>query len=210
MYALGLQHVPTADAGIGLPCLLKPCAACGVPGAHAFALLSSVNAAARADVALPATAQAFVRHDGVVHKVYVYGDAVLTAQRRSLPDPHHGADTANTTRANAHAPPDVVCFDALRSMPSAWHHGGSSGVDRPAPAMPTTSSLNMATVRAMAAWLRENTGMTLFGFDVLIETGIGAHLVVDLNYLPSASGVAGAPAALAAALIRAARGPEQA
>jgi hypothetical protein len=55
----------------------------------------------------------------------------------------------------------------------------------------------MTSVRAMAAWLRTATGLTLFGFDVLVDAASGAHLVVDLNYFPSATGVPGAAEALA-------------
>ena len=57
----------------------------------------------------------------------------------------------------------------------------------------------------MAAWLRHETGLSLFGFDVLVEAHTGAHLVVDLNYFPSATGVDGAPQALASAVSAAAQ-----
>ena len=185
LQSLDPGHVAAAleAAGITLPCLLKPRVACGTPTAHNFALLASADDAAAARVDVPAVAQAFVCHDGTVHKVYSFGDQVLTQQRRSLP----AVDGPS-------CPAGVVSFDALHALPTSWCSGAVSDIAAAAP------PLSLAAVHAMASWLRCETGLSLFGFDVLVETGTGAHVVVDLNYFPSATGVDGAPAALARAV----------
>lgn len=188
-----LTHRALADAGISMPCLLKPRAACSVPYAHSFALLSLPDAAQRSAVALPALAQAFVRHDAQVHKAYVYGATTLTQSRKSLPDPplHQLPSLAPS-----------IPFDALRAMPTSWPGCEPSDCDGQRGGQ--SPGCSAAAIGAIADWLRQQTGMRLFGFDVLVEAGTGAHLVVDLNYFPTGVGVAGAAEAFAAALRQAA------
>jgi hypothetical protein len=184
-------HVAAAltTAGISLPCLLKPRVACGTPTAHHFAFLASDDDAAAARVDVPAVAQAFVCHDGTVHKVYCFADQVLTQQRRSLP-------AVEGTSCGV----GVVSFDALHALPTSWGSDGGGFVSDSSMATAAAPPLSLAAVHAMASWLRCETGLSLFGFDVLLETGSGAHVVVDLNYFPSAAGVDGAPQALAHAV----------
>jgi len=169
-----------AAAKITTPCLLKPLAACGVPGAHYMALLLRPSG-----VTLPAPciAQAFVPHwPPTVHKAYVFGDAVLVDARASLPPPPAAAAEAS------------LPFDALHALPREWPGGGAAGEQAASP------PLSLAAVRAIADWLRERTGLWLFGFDLLVAAPGGEHCVVDLNAFPTAAGVAGAPEALADAL----------
>ena len=189
LQSLDPGHVAAALAAacITLPCLLKPRVACGMPTSHNFALLASADDAAAARVDVPAVAQAFVCHDGTVHKVYCFADQVLTQQRRSLP----AVDAAS-------CPAGTVSFDALQALPTSWGSGAVS--DSSIATAAVAPPLSMAAVHAMASWLRHETGLSLFGFDVLVEAGSGAHVVVDLNYFPSATGVDGAPAALAHAV----------
>lgn len=170
-----------AAAKITTPCLLKPLAACGAPGAHVMELLLRAS-----DVTLPAPciAQAFVPHwPPTVHKAYVFGDAVLVDARASLPPPPAAAAEAS------------LRFDALRALPREWPGGGAAACEQAA-----SPPLSLAAVRAIADWLRERTGLWLFGFDLLVAAPGGEHCVVDLNAFPTAAGVAGAPEALAAAL----------
>jgi hypothetical protein len=201
--ASALRHMRMADApacaaaGIQLPCLLKPRAACGAPGAHAMALLLSPRGGgSAAGVALPALAQAFIPHAGAFHKVYVLGHAVFASRRRSLPPPPACADAAAA---------EALPFDALAALPSAW--ASSEPASEPAPAPPPDAGppLCLAAATAAAAWLRGATGLSLFGFDVVVHATAGDHHIVDLNYFPSCSATPGATDALAALLIAVAR-----
>jgi hypothetical protein len=193
----------TAEAGIELPCLVKPRVACGVPGAHAMALLLRASGGAGSRVALPALAQAFVPHRGTFHKCYSVGDAVFASSRRSLPAPPEEPEDADA--------PGALPFDALAALPSHWaspqeEHG--AGGARPASApVPAAEPLDSAAVAAVAAWLREATGLRLLGFDIVVDAQSGAHTLVDLNYFPSCAQTPGAPEALAAMLRQAAGMP---
>ena len=55
-------------------------------------------------------------------------------------------------------------------------------------AEPSALPADEAKLRASADALRRALGLTLFGFDVLVEDGTGDHVVVDVNYWPSFSG----------------------
>ena len=62
------------EAGLTLPCLAKPLAACGVPYAHRMAILTQpqgLDASRGWDV--PHILQQWVPHTGCLHKVYVLG-----------------------------------------------------------------------------------------------------------------------------------------
>ena len=172
--------VARPGANIALPCLLKPRAGCGQEGSHTLCLLADAAAARSCSLRLPGLLQAFVPHSPVVHKAYCFGDRVLTEARRSLPPL-----PSDCSRLSGQ-----LCFDAL---PAEWTQDGDAGEAGEAPLCP-------AAVEAIACWLRAESGLELFGFDVLVESGSGRHLVVDLNFFPSARGVAGAPEALAEAL----------
>ena len=66
-----------ASQGVQFPLVLKPELACGQAQAHRMALVLAPGGLAIAGaVALPAVAQAFVDHGGIMHKVYVIGRAV--------------------------------------------------------------------------------------------------------------------------------------
>ena len=193
-----------AGAGIRLPCLLKPRAACGVPGAHAMALLLRATAGAEARVALPALAQEFVPHRGAFHKCYAVGDAVFASSRRSLPSPPPPPGDEDDDA------PGALPFDSLAALPSRWDGAseGPPGADkgearagpRASEAAVAAEPLDAAAVAACAAWLRSATGLRLLGFDIVMDAETGAHTVVDVNYFPSCAQTPGAAEALAAML----------
>ena len=153
-------------------------------------LLRSAAAAplAASALPLPCIAVAFVAHSpAVVHKAYVMGERMLLEKRRSLPGPPARAVSGEQ---------ECVAFDALHGLPRSWH--GEAEAEEAAGE--AEGGVSEAAVHGMAAWLRSETGMSVFGFDVLVEAEGGRHLVVDLNYLPSAKGLLGGPEALAEAL----------
>lgn len=62
--------------GIVFPVIVKPAAACGIPGSHRHALVFSVLGLQDLQVGRPACIQEYVCHGGVQHKVYVAGNKV--------------------------------------------------------------------------------------------------------------------------------------
>lgn len=63
-----------AAAGVRLPCIVKPQAACGVPEAHQMAFVMHAEGFVQPGVPVPAVVQEYVDHGGTLHKVYVAGD----------------------------------------------------------------------------------------------------------------------------------------
>ncbi|CAI5483479.1 unnamed protein product [Closterium sp. Yama58-4] len=106
-------------------------------------------------------------------------------------------------RAKASAAPAAISFDSLKSLPMAFpsqpsekqqqqpplpqpvnSSGGARQAVTPPPAG-AVGGFNEAVARRAADLLRSALGLTLFGFDVLVQEGTGEHVVVDVNYFPS-------------------------
>ncbi|EHA8591999.1 putative Inositol-tetrakisphosphate 1-kinase 6 [Cocos nucifera] len=73
-----------------------------------------------------------------------------------------------------------IIFNSLKSLPVATEDQFSAG--GPEAARP---SLDVGLVNKAAKWLRKQLGLTIFGFDVVIQEISGDHVIVDLNYLPT-------------------------
>ncbi|KAL4433219.1 hypothetical protein ABPG77_003267 [Micractinium sp. CCAP 211/92] len=228
-----------AAARVGLPCIVKPQAACGVAEAHQMAFVLHGSGFDDLEVPLPAVAQEYVDHGGVVWKVYVAGEQVFWTQRRSTPD------LGPLARILADDPdadiPSSIGFDSLKSLPTTlpWlrrleppapepaataaaaaagfepEAAGSSNGDPGAPRgaaaaapaghaqaaqSPGHELMRRPTFEAIAAALRQQLGLTLFGFDLVFDRVAGELVIIDVNYFPSFKGIPEAPAALQAAL----------
>jgi glutathione synthase/RimK-type ligase-like ATP-grasp enzyme len=48
--------------------------------------------------------------------------------------------------------------------------------------------LHQAALEGIAGYLREQLGLTLLGFDVVLAEGSGEYLVIDVNYFPNFKG----------------------
>ena len=71
------EHMRQLEAaGMELPVIVKPTAACGVAAAHSMAIVLRAAGFADVRVPLPAALQEYVDHGAVVHKVYVLGPQV--------------------------------------------------------------------------------------------------------------------------------------
>jgi hypothetical protein len=63
-------------AGMKLPVIVKPAAACGVAAAHSMAIVLRAAGFAGLRVPLPASVQEYIDHGARLHKVYVLGAQV--------------------------------------------------------------------------------------------------------------------------------------
>ncbi|KAL4857680.1 Inositol-tetrakisphosphate 1-kinase 6 [Chlorella vulgaris] len=208
-----------AAAGVGMPCILKPQAACGVAEAHQMAFVLHGSGLDGLEVPLPAVAQEYVDHGGCLWKVYAAGHRVFWTQRPSTPNL---GQLAAQLAANPDADiPASIGFDSLRSLPTklpeqrrAAQTQAGGGVGEGAASGCSTGSstsgvageargqhlMQQGTFEAVAAALRQRLGLTLFGFDLVLDHGAGELVIVDVNYFPSFKGIPEAPAALQAAL----------
>ncbi|GAQ79267.1 inositol 1,3,4-trisphosphate 5/6-kinase [Klebsormidium nitens] len=165
-----------AELGMAFPCIMKPRVACGTPESHAMALLLRPEGLLESRVTLPASLQEYVDHGGLQHKVYVLGSKLFHTPRVSMPDAREILDE--------HREAAVVTFDSLRTplTRSANPTADSDG----ATCEPTQSNgVDEAALEGIASWLREKLGLSLFGFDVVVQLDSRDHIVVDVNYFPS-------------------------
>lgn len=158
------------DATLSLPSIVKPQVACGVADAHSMAIVFKVEDFKVLNVPLPAVIQEYVDHSSTLFKFYVLGDRVFHTVKKSMPN----ADVLiKSSEKNGSKP---LLFDSLKSLPTATANQHSEGRD---------PCLDLALVNKAAERLSKRLGLTIFGFDVVIQEGSGDHVVVDVNYLPS-------------------------
>ncbi|XP_017976790.1 PREDICTED: inositol 1,3,4-trisphosphate 5/6-kinase 4 isoform X1 [Theobroma cacao] len=158
------------DAKLSVPSIVKPQVACGVADAHSMAIVFRVEDFKDLSVPLPAVVQEYVDHSSTLFKVYVLGERVFHAVKKSTPN----ADILmKSSEINGLRP---LLFDSLKSLPTGTGNQHSGGQDL---------CLDLALVKEAAEWLSRRLGLTIFGFDVVIQEGSGDHVIVDVNYLPS-------------------------
>lgn len=166
-------------AGLSPPFIVKPQVACGTIDSHQMALVRHPGAVSQLTLPTPALIQEFVNHNGLVHKVYVLGNKVFSALRPSIPNV-----SCSTSLDSA-----VIMFDSLKSLPTQLPDefsppSGPSQLEVP----PACSTLPNEVQLSVAECLREELGLTLFGFDIVQSVDTGEYLVVDVNYFPNYKG----------------------
>ena len=212
------------DASAAVALVAKPREGAGAPGAHALALallpggVDAPGSAAAAAAAVAAAAgpgggdvlvQPYIDHGGTVHKVYVAaagggrgggggggGGCVSTCVVSSPSGPDLGGGRGG---GGGRRPPACITLDSRRPGP-AWAalrraagagEGRGAGPPRPPPPR--------ALLEAGAAALAAATGLVLFGFDAIVDAATGDVFVVDINYLPSLTGLTAAAVCAAVA-----------
>uniref|UniRef100_A0A7N0U7H5 inositol-1,3,4-trisphosphate 5/6-kinase n=1 Tax=Kalanchoe fedtschenkoi TaxID=63787 RepID=A0A7N0U7H5_KALFE len=162
------------ESSLSFPYIVKPQVACGVADAHSMAIAFKVEDFRNLAVPLPAVIQEYVNHSSTIYKFYVLGEKVFYATKKSTPN----ADILiKLSEQNGVQP---LLFDSLKSLPIATD---SQSPNEEACMKSGTLDLELAT--DAAAWLRNRLGLTIIGFDVVIQEGTRDHVIVDVNYLPS-------------------------
>ncbi|XP_039117767.1 inositol-tetrakisphosphate 1-kinase 6 isoform X1 [Dioscorea cayenensis subsp. rotundata] len=159
---------------LSFPVILKPQVACGVADAHNMALVFKLEDFQDLSVPLPAIAQEYVDHGSLLFKFYVLGDKVFYAIKKSMPNANVLVSSSEKTGFSP------LQFNSLKSLPVAKEDQPSSDVQKI-----SEQSLDLELVHQAANWLRTTLGLTIIGFDVVIQEDSGDHVIVDLNYLPS-------------------------
>ncbi|VAI19931.1 unnamed protein product [Triticum turgidum subsp. durum] len=159
-----------AEANLSFPLIVKPQVACGVADAHNMALVFQIEEFSNLSVPLPAILQEYIDHGSKIYKFYVIGDKVFHAVKTSMPN-------ANLLKSSSGDEP--LTFNSLKTLPVATKE--QLLLNR----VHDNKSLNIGVVEEAAKLLKESLGLTIFGFDVVVQEGSGDHVIVDLNYLPS-------------------------
>lgn len=163
-----------SEAKLSLPSIVKPQVACGVADAHSMAITFRVEDFKDLNVPLPAIVQEYVDHSSTIFKIYVLGEQVFYAVKKSIPN----ADVLTKSSERNEVRP--LLFDSLKSLPTSTGH--STGADS---IKTNVNSFDLELVTDAANWLARKLDLTIFGFDVVIQEGTGDHVIVDVNYLPS-------------------------
>ncbi|KAL6846760.1 hypothetical protein ACP4OV_024208 [Aristida adscensionis] len=159
-----------AEANLSFPIIVKPQVACGVADAHNMALVFQIEEFSNISVPLPAVLQEYIDHGSKIFKFYVIGDKVFHAVRNSMPN-------ASFLKPSSGA--DPLTFNSLKTLPVATKEQLEQTK------VQETKLLDTSLVEEAAKYLKESLGLTIFGFDVVVQEGTGDHVIVDLNYLPS-------------------------
>jgi len=158
-----------AEANLSFPLIVKSQVACGVADAHNMALVFQIEELSNLGVPLPAVLQEYVDHGSKIFKFYVIGDKVFHAVRNSMPN-------ASFLKSSSGGEP--LTFNSLKTLPVATK-------EEQLQTRVQDSKMNTDLVEEAAKYLKELLGLTIFGFDVVVQEGTGDHVIVDLNYLPS-------------------------
>lgn len=130
----------------------------------------------RVPLTLLSSAQEFINHSGRLFKGYVLGDMVNVAERRSLPNLTAGAAQVHFNTQKQY--PTTEDFHPSAGPADAVSGNGQAIARR-------SQSEIFAAVRAIGESIREELGLTLFGFDVIVSDASQELVVIDVNYFPS-------------------------
>ncbi|XWS57140.1 hypothetical protein CRYUN_Cryun09bG0147000 [Craigia yunnanensis] len=116
----------------------------------------------------------------ILHDAKLYVPSIVKPQVAcGVVDAHVKKSTPNAgilIKSSEKNGPGPLLFDSLKSLPTAIANQHSGGHDL---------CLDLALVKEASKWLTRMLGLTIFGFDVVIQEGSGDHVTVDVNYLPS-------------------------
>lgn len=155
-----------ASAGLAYPLLVKPLAA----HSHRMCILTDPDQLA--SITPPAVAQTYIPHNAVLYKVFVLGSRHFIIERPSL-------------RNLAEGDVGPIEFDSHELSKDGCSHRLSRQADgSAATALWPSADEVSAAVRS----LRQCTGLSLFGLDLIVGTD-GRAYAIDLNAFPSYDGV---------------------
>jgi len=178
---------------IHFPIMCKRINACSSKIAHEMALIPSLDKVDEAREIMSANTknkdekyiiQQFVNHDGILFKIYVYDNNFKVIIRPSLKN----VDTQ-----------DVVFFDSQK-IPKEFKEQTSTdeGVPPPNTFGNLISNdviekkkllLDENKITEITKDLSECLSLTLYGYDVIIDSKTNDYYIVDVNYFPAFAGV---------------------
>ena len=161
----GLVRLPRTYAPrepLHFPVLVKSAVACHTPCAHKIVSVRNEAglAPALAEFGAEETiVQEMVHHSGLMYKIFVVGSDFSATRRESLPEPEMDYQVYDSAKLSENPP----------SGETPWE-------------------LDDAIVQRVNRKVQMASGMSLFGYDIVVETHTGCHVIVDLNYFPSYHG----------------------
>lgn len=161
-----LMKQQLSKADVRFPFICKPVVGHGTL-AHNMSIVFNENSLK--DCKPPCVAQSFVKHDGVLYKIYVVGDEIHVCERPSLKNFEEGDQ-------------ETIYFDSTMISKA----GGRSSLTILDPEDEGKEKIrpDEGVLRAITLDLREAFGLDLFGVDIVIENTSGKYGVIDVNSFP--------------------------
>jgi HAD superfamily hydrolase (TIGR01549 family) len=165
------------ESSVVFPCVIKSDSATILSEAHKMAIVRNEagKQAALTQYSSETTFNEFVHHSGGVVKVYCVGE--------------HLAYTVKASCTVARLDADFLIFDSAKPWPEILHSSD------------TSAEVDRERLLSFSKAVQEVSGMSLFGFDMLIEENTGDYVIVDINYLPSLSAFDDLPTILNAHIV---------
>ena len=158
------------------PVIVKSAVACQIKNSHKIATVRNEAGLGPALAEFgedEVVIQEMVRHSQLMYKVFVLGNDYATARRESIPEPEN----------------DYQVYDSSKLSENPADGGAPWELDE--------EIVHRVNRKVQAA-----SSMTMFGYDIVVEAGTGAHVIVDLNYFPSYHGFSDLPRRLEEHVIR--------
>ncbi|KAF5735054.1 Inositol 1 3 4-trisphosphate 5/6-kinase family protein [Tripterygium wilfordii] len=153
------------------PVIAKPLVADGTAKSHKMALVFNHDGLNK--LKPPIVLQEFVNHGGVIFKVYVVGEYVKCAKRKSLPDVSE--EKLKTLEGS-------LSFSQVSNL--ATHEKNDDKYYK-LMQLDDTEMPPQNFISDIARGLRGLMKLNLFNFDVIRDTRIGnRYLIIDINYFP--------------------------
>lgn len=183
-YSSGYVHVEEISTlpsqllqrGYTFPMMCKSRIAQGAQGHDMSLLLNErgLSTVTESNVIVP-----FIPHNAVLYKVFVCGDRHKTLVRPSITverltgqdsyNFHSDTVSKNVKNAPSRVQQDLCCMETMNKV----------------------SEVSDELLDHISHWskvLRKGLGLSLFGYDVLVEEGTGKAYIVDINYMPGYAG----------------------
>lgn len=190
------------------PIMCKRIGACSTKISHEMALIPSLDKIDEAKKIMSSgnpdieneeyILQQFINHDGILFKIYVFDGNFRIVVRPSL----------NNVKSS-----DIIFFDSQR-IPKEFKETKASGEGVPPPdsfsnMMKDESEkqkkidlINYDYIKEITKDLSERLELTLFGYDVVIDSETNQYYIVDVNYFPAYDGVENFQEVLAKAILK--------
>jgi len=147
--------------GVTFPVICKSVVAGGSAASHMMGIV--FNQRGIDAFPKPVLVQQLVNHDATIFKAFMIGDFVSYVRKPSLPN---FAEDPQRATINF----DSQAFADLVGVPTAPEPG-------------------LELVQKVAQAISQETGLSLFGFDLITKSGTNEHYVIDINYFPSYKGI---------------------
>jgi len=162
-------------SGLTFPLICKINQAGGSSDAHKMGIV--FNEAGLHDFEPPMIAQEFLNHNSVIFKVFVIGEYSSSIKRKSVPN-----IIPNQSR--------TIFFDSQKPLEEQIPKNSFESKNKTSDQLlAEAKEIPQDILNQMSKSISKEFGLSLFGYDVIVQDGSGKFGVIDINYFPGYIGV---------------------